>query len=74
MSVVIFLYVEAHICLKRLREREIHLFGAADPDFLECAGQYDQGTTPGRSLAKTPCMARKTTMSRHKTGRGHVGV
>ncbi|WP_148255334.1 AAA family ATPase [Aidingimonas lacisalsi] len=51
-DVVIFLYVEAHIRLKRLREREIHLFGAADPDFLEWAAQYDQGTAPGRSLAR----------------------
>ncbi|MBB3143071.1 AAA family ATPase [Halomonas organivorans] len=51
-DVVIFLYVEAHIRLQRLREREIHLFGAADPDFLEWAAQYDQGTAPGRSLAR----------------------
>ncbi|MGM0824994.1 MAG: AAA family ATPase [Pseudomonadota bacterium] len=51
-DVVIFLYVEAHIRLKRLREREIYLFGSADPDFLEWAAQYDQGTAPGRSLAR----------------------
>lgn len=51
-DVVIFLYVEAHIRLKRLREREIYLFGAADPDFMEWAAQYDEGTAPGRSLAR----------------------
>ncbi|WP_110656561.1 AAA family ATPase [Salinicola halimionae] len=51
-DVVVFLYVEACIRLKRLREREIHLFGVADPDFLEWAAQYDQGTAPGRSLAR----------------------
>ncbi|WP_447555583.1 AAA family ATPase [Vreelandella sp. EE22] len=51
-DVVIFLYVEAHIRVKRLREREVHLFGAADPDFLEWAAQYDQGTAPGRSLTR----------------------
>ncbi len=49
---VIFLYVETHIRLNRLREREIHLFGAADPDFLEWAAQYDHGTAPGRSLPR----------------------
>lgn len=51
-DVVIFLYIEAHIRLTRLRERETHLFGAADPAFLEWAAQYDQGTAPGRSLAR----------------------
>lgn len=51
-DVVVFLYVETHLRLKRLREREKHLFGAADPDFLEWAAQYDQGTAPGRSLAR----------------------
>lgn len=34
-NVIIFLYVETHIRLKRLREREVYLFGAADSDFLE---------------------------------------
>ncbi|MBT2774279.1 AAA family ATPase [Halomonas sp. ISL-60] len=51
-DVIIFLYVEAHIRLKRLREREIYLFGVADADFPEWAAQYDQGTAPGRSLAR----------------------
>ncbi|WP_129141622.1 AAA family ATPase [Modicisalibacter coralii] len=51
-DVVIFLYVETHIRLKRLQAREIHLFGAADPEFLEWAAQYDQGTAPGSSLAR----------------------
>ncbi|WP_092522476.1 AAA family ATPase [Onishia taeanensis] len=51
-DVIIFLYVETHIRLKRLREREVYLFGAADPDFLEWAAQYDQGAVPGRSLAR----------------------
>lgn len=51
-DVIIFLYVETSIRLKRLREREAYLFGTADPDFLEWAAQYDQGTAPGRSLAR----------------------
>ncbi|WP_165857583.1 AAA family ATPase [Marinobacter sp. JSM 1782161] len=51
-DVVIFLYVEASVRLERLREREARLFGAADPGFLEWAAQYDQGTAPGRSLAR----------------------
>ncbi|MCW4150026.1 AAA family ATPase [Halomonas sp. 18H] len=51
-DLVVFLYVEAATRIKRLREREIHRYGAADPDFLEWAAQYDEGTAPGRSLAR----------------------
>lgn len=51
-DVIVFLYVEAQVRLKRLREREIHRYGTVDPDFLEWAAQYDQGTAPGRSLAR----------------------
>ena len=51
-DVVVFLYVEADTRIKRLREREVHRYGAVDPDFLEWAAQYDYGTAPGRSLAK----------------------
>ncbi len=38
--------------LARLRERELRLYGKADPEFLEWAAQYDVGPPEGRSLAR----------------------
>ncbi|MFG6179507.1 AAA family ATPase [Halomonas sp. THAF12] len=73
-DVVIFLYVEAHIRLQRLREREIYLFGAADPDFLEWAAQYDQGTAPGRSLARHRAWLENRSCRVITLERGYVSV
>ncbi|HSI49450.1 MAG TPA: AAA family ATPase [Ideonella sp.] len=50
-DLIVFLYLDAPIRLARLRERELRRFGAVDEDFLEWAGQYDQGPSEGRSLA-----------------------
>jgi hypothetical protein len=51
-DLVVFLYVEAEVRLRRLHAREVALFGRADPAFLQWAAQYDQGPPEGRSLAK----------------------
>lgn len=49
---IIFLYVDTALRLARLRERELRLYGKADPAFLEWAAQYDAGPPEGRSLAR----------------------
>lgn len=51
-DLVVFLYVDADVRLRRLRAREIARFGQADPVFLRWAAQYDEGPSEGRSLAK----------------------
>ena len=51
-DLVVFLYLDAHIRVERLRIRENRELGQADPDFLEWAAQYDEGRLEGRSLAK----------------------
>jgi len=51
-DLIVFLYLDAPIRLARLRERELQRFGAVDEAFIEWAGQYDQGPSEGRSLAK----------------------
>ena len=52
LQLVVFLYVEPTVRLRRLQARETARFGRADPAFLEWAAQYDQGPFEGRSLAK----------------------
>lgn len=49
---IVFLYVETTLRLARLRERELRLYGKADPKFLAWAAQYDEGPPEGRSLAR----------------------
>jgi uridine kinase len=51
-DLVVFLYVEAAVRVRRLQAREVERFGKADPAFLEWAAQYDEGSAEGRSLAK----------------------
>jgi len=51
-DLVVFLYLDASIRVKRLRKREIEKLGHADPEFLEWAAHYDVGPKEGRSLAK----------------------
>ena len=51
-SVIIFLALPASIRVERLRERELARSGQADPNFLEWAAQYDEGSMAGRSLAR----------------------
>jgi adenylate kinase family enzyme len=51
-SLIVFLTVPTAVRIERLRKREVARFGRADPDFLEWAAQYDEGTLQGRSLAK----------------------
>ena len=48
-SLVVFLTLDAEIRVERLRLREIARFGAADPEFLRWAAQYEEGLPPGRS-------------------------
>ncbi len=49
-DLVVFLYVPSDIRLARLKVREEQRFGAANPEFLAWAAQYDSGIEPGRSL------------------------
>lgn len=51
-SLVVFLTLQADIRLARLRARELARLGRIDPEFLEWAGQYDEGRLPGRSRAR----------------------
>ena len=51
-DLIVFLYLDTAVRLARLREREMRRFGAADEEFLAWAAQYDEGTLPGRSLAR----------------------
>ena len=51
-DLIVFLYLDAAIRVERLRIRETELLGKVDPEFLEWAGQYDEGIQGGRSLAK----------------------
>ena len=48
-SLVVFLTLNAEIRVARLRVRELAMFGQIDPEFLEWAGQYEEGRLPGRS-------------------------
>jgi len=60
-DLIVFLYLPAETRVERLRQREIEKYGFADPKFLEWAGQYDEGPSEGRSLAKhTAWLARRT--------------
>ena len=52
LDLVVFVYVDAEIRVRRLREREEVRFGQANPGFLQWAAQYDEGSMEGRSLAK----------------------
>jgi hypothetical protein len=49
-DLVVFLYLPSDIRLARLKLREEQRFGAAKPEFLAWAAQYDAGIEPGRSL------------------------
>ena len=51
-DVIVFLYVDTHLRLERLRQREVARFGCVDAEFLEWAAQYDASPGEGRSLAK----------------------
>ena len=51
-SLVVFLTLNAEIRLARLRVRELAVLGRMDPEFIEWAGQYEEGRLPGRSLAR----------------------
>jgi len=51
-DVIVFLYLETSIRVKRLRAREESEFGHACPEFLKWAAEYDTGPASGRSLAK----------------------
>lgn len=51
-DLVVFLYVDAAVRIRRLQEREVARFGVADSAFLRWAAQYDEGPPEGRSLAK----------------------
>lgn len=51
-DLVIFLSLPTALRLERIRARELAWFGHADPAFLAWAGQYEQGSLPGRSRAR----------------------
>ena len=51
-DLVVFLYLPVELRLERLKRREVKRFGEAKPEFLAWAAQYDQGSVPGRSLAR----------------------
>lgn len=51
-DLVVFLYLPVELRLARLEHREIKRFGRAKPEFLAWAAQYDDGSVPGRSLAR----------------------
>lgn len=51
-DLVVFLYLPVELRLARLEHREIKRFGRAKPAFLAWAAQYDNGSAPGRSLAR----------------------
>jgi adenylate kinase family enzyme len=56
-DLVVFLYTTTKIRLERLRARESLRYGAERPsaesdEFLEWAAHYDDGSLPGRSLAR----------------------
>lgn len=43
-SLIVFLTLQPELRAARLREREVARFGRADPEFLEWAAQYDEGS------------------------------
>ena len=49
-DLIVFLYLDTAIRLRRLKIREERELGQADPEFIEWASQYDNGTAVGRSL------------------------
>lgn len=49
-DLIVFLCLDASIRLRRLEIREKEELGRADPEFMEWASQYDNGTSVGRSL------------------------
>ncbi len=51
-DLIVFLYLETSIRLERLKTREERNLGAADPEFLQWASEYDMGPVGGRSLEK----------------------
>lgn len=50
-SFIVFLALPAELRLGRLREREVARFGQANPEFLDWAMQYDEGSLDVNSRA-----------------------
>jgi len=51
-DLIVFLTLGTQTRVARLQRREAERFGHANPAFLEWAAQYDEGSLPGRSLAR----------------------
>lgn len=51
-DLIVFLYLDSDIRVKRLKYREEKRFGRADPEFLQWASEYDSSPAEGRSLTK----------------------
>lgn len=51
-DLIVFLYLETNIRVKRVKKREESRFGLVDPKFLKWLSEYDTGPSEGRSLAK----------------------
>jgi adenylate kinase family enzyme len=51
-DLVVFLFAPAPVRVERLRKRELQQLGRVDEAFIAWAAQYDEGTLPGRSLAR----------------------
>lgn len=50
-DLIVFLYLDTSIRVKRLEIREKKELGYADPHFLKWASEYDTGPSTGRSFA-----------------------
>lgn len=51
-DLIVFLSLDTQARVARLLRRETERFGRVNPAFLEWAAQYEQGSMPGRSLAR----------------------
>jgi hypothetical protein len=51
-SLIVFLTLATDIRIARLRVRELEQLGRVDEKFIEWAGQYDKGGSPGRNRAR----------------------
>lgn len=51
-DLIVFLCLDTPTRVARLQRRETERFGHVNPAFLEWAAQYDEGSLPGRSLAR----------------------
>jgi adenylate kinase family enzyme len=52
LALIVFLTLPKDIRIARLEEREVRMRGAANPDFLAWARQYEEGKMSGRSRAR----------------------